>query len=31
MAAVDHIRHLINVKNDLKSQIRDLQGVLGEA
>ncbi|CAO0801194.1 unnamed protein product [Mucor circinelloides] len=29
--SVDHIRHLINVKNDLKSQIRDLQGVLGEA
>ncbi|KAG2233137.1 hypothetical protein INT48_001630 [Thamnidium elegans] len=28
--SVDHIRHLINVKNDLKSQIRDLQGVLGE-
>ncbi|KAI9363646.1 hypothetical protein BD770DRAFT_380093 [Pilaira anomala] len=28
--SVDHIRNLINVKNDLKSQIRDLQGVLGE-
>ncbi|CAO3636874.1 unnamed protein product [Mucor hiemalis] len=28
--SVDHIRHLINVKNDLKTQIRDLQGVLGE-
>ncbi|KAI8368449.1 hypothetical protein EDC96DRAFT_574301 [Choanephora cucurbitarum] len=29
--SVDHIRHLINTKNDLKSQIRDLQGVLGES
>ncbi|KAI8054172.1 uncharacterized protein B0P05DRAFT_561194 [Gilbertella persicaria] len=28
--SVDHIRHLISVKNDLKNQIRDLQGVLGE-
>ncbi|KAI8880398.1 hypothetical protein K501DRAFT_286918 [Backusella circina FSU 941] len=28
--SVDHIRHLINVKNDLKTQIREIQGVLGE-
>ncbi|KAI8359779.1 hypothetical protein BD560DRAFT_405222 [Blakeslea trispora] len=29
--SVDHIRHLINTKNDLKSQIKDLQSVLGES
>ena len=28
--AVEHIRHLISVKNDLKDQVRDLQGLLGE-
>ncbi|EIE83257.1 hypothetical protein G6F46_009190 [Rhizopus delemar] len=29
--SVDHIRHLVSVKNDLKSQIRDLQNMLGES
>ncbi|CAO3678320.1 hypothetical protein CU097_001220 [Rhizopus azygosporus] len=29
--SVDHIRHLISVKNDLKSQIKDLQNLLGES
>jgi hypothetical protein len=29
--AVDHIRHLILLKNQLKNQVRDLQGTLGEA
>ncbi|KAI9484412.1 hypothetical protein BDB00DRAFT_855815 [Zychaea mexicana] len=28
--SVDHIRHLISVKDDLKDQVRDLQGLLGE-
>ncbi|KAI7849541.1 hypothetical protein BDC45DRAFT_272125 [Circinella umbellata] len=28
--SVEHIRHLISVKNDLKDQVRDLQGLLGE-
>ncbi|KAI8981781.1 hypothetical protein BDF20DRAFT_912029 [Mycotypha africana] len=29
--SVDHIRHLINEKNDLKSQIKDLENILGES
>ncbi|CAO3691980.1 unnamed protein product [Rhizopus stolonifer] len=29
--SVDHIRHLVGIKNDLKSQIKDLQNVLGES
>ncbi|KAI9470614.1 MAG: hypothetical protein EXX96DRAFT_622827 [Benjaminiella poitrasii] len=29
--SVDHIKHLMNVKNDLKTQIRDLQAILGES
>lgn len=29
--AVDHIKQLITVKNDLKDQIRDLQALLGES
>ncbi|KAL1931120.1 hypothetical protein VTP01DRAFT_10257 [Rhizomucor pusillus] len=28
--SVEHIRHLIKIKNDLKEQVRDLQGLLGE-
>ncbi|KAI7888224.1 uncharacterized protein EV154DRAFT_518345 [Mucor mucedo] len=28
--SVDHIRHLIAMKNDLKNQVRDLQGTLGD-
>ncbi|KAI8144754.1 hypothetical protein BJV82DRAFT_512548, partial [Fennellomyces sp. T-0311] len=28
--SVEHIRHLISIKNDLKDQVRDLQGLLGE-
>ncbi|KAI8065304.1 hypothetical protein BC940DRAFT_304699 [Gongronella butleri] len=29
--SIDHIRQLISAKNDLKDQIRDLQGLLGES
>ncbi|KAF7728749.1 hypothetical protein EC973_005587 [Apophysomyces ossiformis] len=29
--SVEHIRHLISIKNDLKSQVRDLQSLLGES
>ncbi|KAI8388076.1 uncharacterized protein BYT42DRAFT_558864 [Radiomyces spectabilis] len=29
--SVDHIRHLISVKNDLKAQVRDLQTLLGDS
>ncbi|KAL0145761.1 helix-loop-helix DNA-binding domain-containing transcription factor [Mucor lusitanicus] len=28
--SVDHIRYLISMKNELKNQVRDLQGTLGE-
>ncbi|GAA5806251.1 hypothetical protein HPULCUR_011782 [Helicostylum pulchrum] len=28
--SVDHIRHLISMKNELKNQVRDLQGTLGD-
>ncbi len=28
--AVDHIRHLISIKNELKNQVRELQGTLGD-
>ncbi|ORY92302.1 hypothetical protein BCR43DRAFT_498140 [Syncephalastrum racemosum] len=29
--SVEHIRHLISQKNDLKDQVRDLQSLLGES
>ncbi|KAG0749129.1 hypothetical protein G6F57_006655 [Rhizopus arrhizus] len=29
--SVDHIKHLVGVKDDLKSQIKSLQSVLGES
>ncbi|KAI9005847.1 hypothetical protein CLU79DRAFT_840935 [Phycomyces nitens] len=28
--SVEHIQHLITIKNDLKNQVRDLQSVLGD-
>ncbi|KAG2192797.1 hypothetical protein INT46_002432 [Mucor plumbeus] len=28
--SIDHIRYLISMKNELKNQVRDLQGTLGE-
>ncbi|EIE92131.1 hypothetical protein RO3G_16842 [Rhizopus delemar RA 99-880] len=28
---VDHIKHLVGVKDDLKSQIKSLQSILGES